>query len=154
MSAMCHQTILQDTLDALISNFKRNMHPSKNLSVDETMVGFRRRFGAKQYIPTKPSKYGIKAFILADSKNGYILDILVYTGADTLPSSQNPDLPEPARVLCHLRYYTSVELVNNLEQHSTAFTGTCIFNRRHIPLEFRSGRFRLQLGEHLQKSRF
>ena len=89
MSAMCHQTILQDAFIKYISNFKRNMHPSRNVSVDETMVGFRGRFGAKQYIPTKPSKYGIKAFTLADSNNGYILDILVYTGADTLPSSQN-----------------------------------------------------------------
>ena len=53
------------------------MHPSSNLSVDETMVGFRGQFGAKQYIPNKPTKYGIKAFTLADSKNGYILDALI-----------------------------------------------------------------------------
>ena len=57
---------IQFLLDAVISNFKGNMHPSRNLSVDETMVGFRRRFGAKQYIPTKPNKYGIKAFTLAN----------------------------------------------------------------------------------------
>ena len=48
------------------------------------MIGFRGRFGAKQYIPNKPTKYGVKAFTLADSLNGYILDVLLYTGADTL----------------------------------------------------------------------
>ena len=52
-------------LDGLISNFKANMKPSSNLSVDETMIGFRCRFGAKEYIPNKPTKYGVKAFTLA-----------------------------------------------------------------------------------------
>ena len=77
------------------------MHPSSNLSVDETMVGFRGRFGAKQYIPNKPNKYGIKAFTIADSKNGYILDTLLYTGADTLDNSdpQYSHLPQPFRVV-------------------------------------------------------
>ena len=37
-------------LDGLITNFKENMQPSSNLSVDETMIGLRGRFGAKQYI--------------------------------------------------------------------------------------------------------
>ena len=63
-------------LDELISSFKANWQPSQNLSVDETMIGFHGRFGAKQYIPNKPTKYGVKAFTLADSLNGYILDIL------------------------------------------------------------------------------
>ena len=63
------------------------MNPSPNLSMDETMVGFQGRFGAKQYIPNKPTKYVVKAFTLAESKNGYILDILLYTGGDTLDNS-------------------------------------------------------------------
>ena len=72
-------------LDGLITNFKSSMQPSSNLSVDETMIGFRGRFGAK--LPNKPTKYGVKAFTLADSLNGYILDVLLYTGADTLEES-------------------------------------------------------------------
>ena len=35
----------QRLLDGLITNFKENMQPSANLSVDETMIGFRGRFG-------------------------------------------------------------------------------------------------------------
>ena len=91
-------------LNALVSNFKRYMHPSSNLSVDEIMVGFRGRFGAKQYMPNKPTKYGIKAFTIAYSANGYILDTLLYTGADTLENSnpQYSHLPQPARVVLTL----------------------------------------------------
>ena len=69
---------VQVLLDVLIANFKGNMHPSANLSVDETMIGFRGRFGTKQYIPNKPNKYGIKAFTLADSANGYVLENCIH----------------------------------------------------------------------------
>ena len=76
-------------LNTLVSNFKRCMRSISNLSVDETMMGFSGRFGAKQYMTNMPTKYGIKAFTIADSANGYILDALLYTGVDTLENS-NP----------------------------------------------------------------
>ena len=154
---------VQILLDALISRFKKNMHPSSNLSVDETMVGFRGRFGAKQYIPNKPTKYGIKAFTLADSKNGYILDALIYTGADTLDLSdpQYSHLPQPARIVLTLandyldqgrtmytdRYYTSIPLAQTLEFRQTSFTGTCVKNRQQIPQLFRQKSFHVADGE-------
>lgn len=146
--------------DRLITTFKSNMQPSSELSVDETMVGFRGRFGPKQYIPNKPSKYGIKAFTIADSNTGYILDILVYTGADTLLNSDPAfsHLPQPGRVVMHLlgeylnegytdRYYTSIPLAKALEDHETSFTGTCQKNRKMIPTQFRSSTFRLSDGQ-------
>ena len=64
--------------DALITNFQANYKPSQNMAVDETMVGFRGRFGPKQYMPNKPVKYGIKAFTLASSDEGYLLNLLLY----------------------------------------------------------------------------
>ena len=36
-------------LDLLVPNFQESYTPSQDISVDETMVGFRRPFGAKQY---------------------------------------------------------------------------------------------------------
>ena len=68
------------------------------------MVGFRGRFAAKQYMPSKPTKYGIKAFVLADSMHGYVLNTLVYTGADTLDDASpiHSTLPQPARIVLHL----------------------------------------------------
>ena len=103
------------------------------------MVGFRGRFGAKQYMPNKPVKYGIKAFTMADSKNGYVLNVLPYTGRDTLQeaSTEYVDLPQPARIVLHLielylnkshhvftdRYYTSIPLAQALTGRCTSFTG-------------------------------
>ena len=51
--------------------------------------------------PNKPTKYGVKAFTLEDSKNGDILDNLLSTGGDTLDNSdsQQCHLPQPARIV-------------------------------------------------------
>ena len=42
--------------------------------------GFRGRCGFKQFMPNKPSKYGLKFFILADAKKSYCFDAIFYTG--------------------------------------------------------------------------
>ena len=100
-------------------------------------------------MPNKPTKYGIKAFTLASSEHGYLLNILLYTGADTL-SEANQDhahLPQPARVVTHIlqpylnrghhiytdRYYSSLPLAEVLLERGTSFTGTMIKNRVRLP---------------------
>ena len=87
-------------LDYLISKFQSSYYPSRNIAVDETMVWFRGHFSAKQYMQKKPEKWGIKAYTMADSTNGYML---VYTGAETLDQSTTDQaLPQPARIVMHL----------------------------------------------------
>lgn len=145
---------VKSLLDLLVPKFQECYKPSQNLAVDETMVGFRGRFGAKQYMPNKPVKYGIKAFTMADSKEGYLLNILVYTGADTLLNARREysSLPQPARIVLHLvdpyldkghhiftdRYYTSIPLAQTLHQRTSFFTGTSMRNRVGLPSTIRS----------------
>ena len=122
---------VKDIVDILISNFQQSFTPGRNLAVDETMVGFCGRFGAKkQYMPAKPTKYGIKVFTCVDSGLGYVLNFLVYTGGDTLETASSiySTLPQPARIVLHLlepylgkghtvftdRYYTSLPLAITL----------------------------------------
>ena len=154
---------VKDVLEILICNFQQSFAPGRNVSVDETMVGFRGRFAAKQYMPSKPTKYGIKAFTLADSEHGYLLNALVYTGADTLDGacSTYSTLPQPARIVLHLlqpylrkghtvitdRYYTSIPLVLALQHCNTSFIGTAIKNRIDLPDAIRSPSFRLSNDE-------
>lgn len=91
-------------LDVLLPRFQQLYQPSQNLAIDETMVGFRGRFGSIQYMPQKPTKWGIKAFTLTDAANGYLLNSIIYTGAQTLDDADpaHNDLPQPARVVMHL----------------------------------------------------
>ena len=63
---------IKPLLDILLPRFQELYRPSQNLAIDETMVGFRGRFGSIQYMPQKPTKWGIKAFTLADTANGYL----------------------------------------------------------------------------------
>jgi len=50
------------------------------VSVDETMIGFKGRLGFIQYMPKKPTKWGLKAFVLSDAHTGYMYSWHLYTG--------------------------------------------------------------------------
>ena len=51
-------------------NIQAAYEPSKNLSVDEGMIAFKGRLSFRQYMPAKPTKYGIKVWMAADFANG------------------------------------------------------------------------------------
>ena len=139
-----------DKIKMLLARFQSCYYPG--CALDETMVGFRGRFIWKQYIQNKPTKWGIKCFTLADSSNGYVLNILVYTGRNTLEEAENSQLPQPARVVMHLaepylhcghhlftdRYYSSLSLAQSLHAAETDFTGTIMKNRADLPHTFYS----------------
>lgn len=53
---------VRDLFELFISNCKANYTPSEYTTVDETLPGFRGKCNFRQYIPSKPEKYGIKLF--------------------------------------------------------------------------------------------
>ena len=139
-------------LEMMLTEFQANYNPRRNLAVDETMLRFRGQFGGKQCMPKKPVKWGIKATRLSfDSSNGYLFNVLLYSGAETLDEA-NPlfsTLPQPARVVIHLLepylhrghhvftdlYYSSINipLAKTLHDNQTAFTGTSVRDRMDLP---------------------
>ena len=52
--------------------------PGCELAVDEAMIVFKGRFFLKHYLPGKPIKWGIKAWSLDVSANGYLLKCDIY----------------------------------------------------------------------------
>lgn len=54
--------------------------PDRDICVDEQLVLFRGRCNFKQYIPTKPAKYGLKIWTVCDVKTSYAWRLQVYTG--------------------------------------------------------------------------
>ena len=54
--------------------------PLKELSVDESMRKFEGRIYFRQYIPNKPTRWGIKIWTLCESKTGFLLNYDIYTG--------------------------------------------------------------------------
>ena len=86
-------------------------------------------------MPKKPIKYGIKAFTLADSDEGYVVNILLYTGSETLEvvSDEWRKLPQTTQVVVHLMepyakyaknlalWYVTHFILNNYYSHSINF---------------------------------
>jgi len=66
--------------EVLNDSFYSMHHPAQELSVDEQMVGTRCRLGFIQYMPKKPTKFGIKIWTLAEAQSGYCLSFQIYTG--------------------------------------------------------------------------
>ena len=50
------------------------------MAVDERMVKSRHRSGFRQFMKDKPTKWGIKLWVLTDSANGYTVDFNIYIG--------------------------------------------------------------------------
>ncbi|CAB1320933.1 unnamed protein product, partial [Coregonus sp. 'balchen'] len=73
--------LMNDIRHACMSCF----HPHRNLAVDERMVASKAINGLIEYIKSKPTKYGFKIFVLADSSNGYTVDYAVYMGKNVFP---------------------------------------------------------------------
>ena len=61
------------------TRFRQYFVPHKCLAIDEAMIKFNGRLKFKQYMPSKPTKFGIKVWEICDSSNGYCLDFDVYT---------------------------------------------------------------------------
>ncbi|KAJ8312473.1 hypothetical protein KUTeg_009846 [Tegillarca granosa] len=62
----------------------------QNIIIDERMIGFKGRHFMKQYLPDKKAnRWGIKAWILAESRTGYSHNIKIYTGKHNAPRHSN-----------------------------------------------------------------
>nr|XP_039258488.1 piggyBac transposable element-derived protein 4-like [Styela clava] len=117
--------------------------PSKNISIDESMIPFKGKLSFRQFIPSKRVRFGIKVWVLAESKTGYVSKFQVYTGRDQrvqevgLASRVVDDLIEPFLGKgYHLyvdNFYTSPDLFRNLYEEKTYACGTLRLTRKNVP---------------------
>lgn len=74
---LCHvRPILDDINDKCLTNYK----PYREQSIDEGMIAFKGRLSSKQYLPAKPTKFGIKFWERASPRNCYCHEFQIYTG--------------------------------------------------------------------------
>uniref|UniRef100_A0A3P9JJR6 PiggyBac transposable element-derived protein domain-containing protein n=1 Tax=Oryzias latipes TaxID=8090 RepID=A0A3P9JJR6_ORYLA len=125
-------------------------------SVDEVMVAYKGKKAGKlrQYIKSKPDKWGFKLFARA-SEDGFIHDMVLYQGKTTLEAHDVPLKPEqeglgatsqivsvlvstmsfPTTTAIYAdNFFTSLELVRYLRDHNCRYTGTARENRIGKPL--------------------
>ena len=123
--------------------------PGPNLCVDEQLVAYRGRCPFRQYIPSKPSKYGLKIWWLCDSDTSYPLCGEIYSGR--LPNEKR-EVGQGARIVKQLvgqyyhsgrnvtadNFFTTVPLVEELLNDGLTYVGTIRANKRQIPPEMKA----------------
>lgn len=134
--------------EMIMAKFAHYYVPDCELSLDEGMIPTKNAISFKQYIKDKPIKWGIKTFLLCESKTGYIVNAMVYTGKMDIPESLPADLGVTGSLVAQLckpyegqnyciftdRYYTSVTLAKYLrENQGTYLCGTALTNRKLFP---------------------
>ena len=133
-------------LDTLIKKFQDHYVPEQEMSLDEGMIPCKKALSIKQYIKTKPVKWGLKSFILCEGKSGYIVNAEIYTGKHD-DANTIVDLGVTGNLVVRLsspysgqnyclytdRFYTSVALCEHLLGVDTLLCGTAQTNRKKFP---------------------
>ena len=144
---------VQPLIDHMKTKFSQWFYPGKCISIDEAMIAFNGRLSFKQYIPSKPTKWGIKVWEACDSKNGYCLDFNVYTGknpAEVSPFGVGYDVISELssryfnKFHCVFfdRFFTGVDILEHLLFNGTYGCGTCRSNRRGLPKRLKNVKLR------------
>lgn len=118
------------------------LNPSDCVIVDEQLCGFRGNCAFRQYMPSKPEKYGLQFWLLACAKTGYVWKIQPYLGK---PARIAPDTNQRQRVVLELvgglnghnvilnKSFTSYELGQRLLLKQITMVGTIASNEPSIP---------------------
>ncbi|GBM36665.1 PiggyBac transposable element-derived protein 4 [Araneus ventricosus] len=131
----------------LMQRFQSTYIPKQDISIDESLIGYKGRLGWKKYIPTKRSRFGVKLFQLRESESGYIWNSIIYTGKGTTFHEDYEDygvstksvmtliheLKNKGYTLTTDNYYTSPELAEILIKCKTDIYGTLRANRKGLP---------------------
>lgn len=118
------------------------------ITVDEQLLEFHGRVKFRQYIASKPGKFGIKIYWLCSSDGEYVFNGVVYIGAKSInecfinASASHGEavvkqLIEPyldnGRNLTVDNYFTSIHLADDLSARKTTLVGTIRRNNRCVP---------------------
>lgn len=116
---------------------------------DKMLPGFRGKCQFRQYIPSKPNKYGLKIIAVCDAKVFYTYNLEVYVGSQPEDpyklSNKTYDLV--LRMCRHLsgsrinltvdNWFTSIPLVEKLlKDYKITVIGTVRKNKTELPIEF------------------
>ena len=141
---------MQELKDMLEVRYNNAFVPGYALILDESLIRCFGRLKFKVRIITKSARYGIKVYVLADAKTAYVLKVIFYTGKFTYHAeADSVTMKKTVQVVTKLcepyrgshrciyidRFYTSIDLMRELDKMDLYVTGTCMKNR--LPKELR-----------------
>ena len=133
--------------DIIKCKCKELYQPHSNVSIDERMVRNKGRYSFRQYIKDKPTKWGMKWWVLADSCNGYTYDFDLYLGRSNIISKFGLGYDVVMKLVTTLfdqgyrlftdNFYTSTILLIDLLKKGIMACGTILLNRKGIPADLK-----------------
>lgn len=142
---------VRSILDQINVVSRRHYIPSRNVSIDESLIGMKNRVIYIQYLPQKRhARFGIKKFEVCDC-NGYVLHLIMYAGKDLDIQHDDGQAVGVVKLLMnrsnllnkgfHLytdNFYTKPALAGYLTDNRTLLTGTVRKNSKGLPNEIKT----------------
>nr|CAH7737709.1 unnamed protein product [Callosobruchus chinensis] len=138
---------IRDIFEKFVDQCKSAFIPSAYLTVDEQLIAFRGRCSFRQYLPSKPAKYGIKLFALVDVNSMSTINLEIYAGKQVdgpFVCSNSPNdvvkrmiqpIRNTNRNITVDRWFTSLALAEDLLKQKVTVIGTIKANKRELPPE-------------------
>ena len=134
---------LGNFLNIVNMNSSRLLKPGRALSIDEIMVKFYGRSQIRQYMKSKPAKYGIKLWGLACGECGYCLRQELYLGSsvesgggrDVVLQLSEGYLDQGYIIYCD-RFFSHLDLAAYLRSRGTGLVGTACISSLPLDLEY------------------
>lgn len=148
-----------------IDNCQKVFEIGNHACIDEMLVPFRGRCQFRIYMPNKPAKYGLKIMCLTDAHTSYLYNAYLYVGKDSDGQTLSPEerkLGKPTQSVIRLckpiansrrnvtadNWFSSLEVIRELEKMKLTYVGTLRSNKKEIPPEFKADKKR-QVGSSL-----
>ncbi|KAJ4447052.1 hypothetical protein ANN_09041 [Periplaneta americana] len=144
---------IRSLFEQIVQKCSENFTVSEYVTIDEMLESFRGRCSFKQFIKTKPARYGIKVFSLACAKTFYTLNMEVYAGkqpegpyqvdnsAKCVVNRMVQPISGSRRNVTTDKWFTSVPLADELlRTHKLTLVGTLRKNKREVPPLFLQSR--------------
>ena len=129
-------------VERIVSSWRECWNQEKNTAVDEAMVAFKGRTSILQYMKSKPTKWGMKAWVLAGSKTGYVTEWKIYEGKEDQAQgigygvvTKCSEHCEPGQCIYCNNFFTSHKLLSDLKLRGIGGCGTVRANRVDNPKE-------------------
>lgn len=136
--------LISNVWNPFIKNCQNCYAPGQNITIDEQLFPTKARCKFTQYMPNKPSKFGIKFWIATDLTSKYTINAFPYSGKnENKPASISLGefvalkLIEPftgcGRNVTTDNFFTSKSLASKLLEKNTTLVGTIRSNKKELP---------------------